>query len=89
MDTEEKTGNILMGPNGPLYWIGIYILVIAIGGFCVLANKIMDRRDCLSLGDNYIYIDAIPPCYRIVEGQMYYVNVSKEHALRDYQKSRR
>ena len=65
----------------------IALMLIALGG--IIISHVQYRKNCLALGDNYIYIEGKPKlssCYRVVDGQLHYVDVHMEYAIREYEK---
>ena len=70
----------LMGENGPLYWIAIYFLFLALVPMMLLFAQVASEYNCkMWVGESYIYHNS--RCYRVADNQMIYVDVRLEKKL--------
>lgn len=78
--------DVIMGPDGPMYWILIYIFALfAMIPICAVsdfARKQQLETACKEwVGNDYIFDD--PSCYRMFGGKVKYVDISMEKAIEE------
>jgi hypothetical protein len=86
---EDFFRNVIMGPDGPLYWILICaILVCALIPVIAISNWVRAKNlevQCEKwVGSKYVFDD--PLCYRTIDGKLYYVDIDREKAINEFER---